>query len=238
MGGTISHHLCQRHHHAYVDPARHRRPQRTDQRRLFPLPRAERQRRYREIHRHSRRGALSLRLSRTGIRHIPLLDRLARSICEVISNRCFGRIIGNPYVIGLGRPRLKDDETATGFPSFRKPTPSSDRDRTARAGYSHPSRRLSPIVQLAFRPRLFSTVTKSSWFDIFLINPFPKEIGEFFMFGTVLRQTLPGLSTSRWNQNRSGKHREQEICCLVQENPSVGIHPMLGKLPNPSTRKT
>jgi hypothetical protein len=43
------------------------------------------------------------------------------------------------------------------------------------------------------------------------------------MFGTVLRQTLPGLSTSRWNQNRSGKHREQEICCLVQENPPLAF---------------
>jgi hypothetical protein len=44
----------------------------------------------------SRGGALSQQLSRAGIRHIPLLDRLARSICEVISKRCFGRIVGRP----------------------------------------------------------------------------------------------------------------------------------------------
>jgi hypothetical protein len=46
--------------------------------------------------RNSRGGALSQQLSRAGIRHIPLLDRLARSICEVISKRCFGRIVGKP----------------------------------------------------------------------------------------------------------------------------------------------
>ncbi len=27
---TIAHHLCQRHHDAHVDPARHRRPERID----------------------------------------------------------------------------------------------------------------------------------------------------------------------------------------------------------------
>jgi hypothetical protein len=58
------------------------------------------------------------------------------------------------------------------------------------------------------------------------------------MFGTVLGQALRSLRTSRRNQDRSGKHREQETCCLVQENPPLGIDPMLGKLPNPSTRKT
>src|SRR5580700_5237454 len=39
------------------------------------------------------------------------------------------------------------------------------------------------------------------------------------MFGTVLGQVLRSLRTNCWNQDRSGKHREQEICCLVQENP-------------------
>jgi dipeptidyl aminopeptidase/acylaminoacyl peptidase len=48
----------------------------------YSLSRTEIQRRYREIHGHSRGGALSLRFSRAGIRHIPLLARLARSILK------------------------------------------------------------------------------------------------------------------------------------------------------------
>jgi hypothetical protein len=57
------------------------------------------------------------------------------------------------------------------------------------------------------------------------------------MFGTVLGRALRSLRANRWNQDRSGEHREQEICYLVQENPPLGIHPMLDELPNPSTTK-